>query len=109
MVSPVRTASSMCLPFSSCLPGPTEITFPLVGFSLAESGKTIPLAVLVSASDCFTITRSCRGRSFIINSSQSLFCLNIPSRQHRASSDQFLLLRIYPCVERLHSPGDKQQ
>src|SRR5690349_5874517 len=48
------------------LAGPTEMTLPLVGFSFAESGSTIPLLVFSSASDCFTITRSARGLSFIM-------------------------------------------
>src|SRR5688572_25977939 len=47
------------------------MTLPRVGFSLAVSGSTIPLFVLVSASDCFTITRSCRGRSFIVSFTSS--------------------------------------
>src|SRR6185437_3320149 len=64
-LSPALTLRAMYLPLSSVLPGPTETTLPLVGFSLAESGSTIPLAVLVSASDCLTITRSDRGFSFI--------------------------------------------
>src|ERR1043166_1543449 len=60
----------MGLPLSSSLPGPTEMTLPRVGFSLAESGTTMP--VFVSASDCLTITRSCRGRSFIAGSSKTV-------------------------------------
>ena len=38
------------------------LTF-IIGFG---SGSTIPLAVFSSASDCFTITRSARGLSFIV-------------------------------------------
>src|SRR3954463_5058539 len=57
--------SSIGLPLSSSLPGPTATTLPFVGFSLAVSGRRMPLLVFSSASDCFTITRSARGRSLV--------------------------------------------
>src|SRR4051812_15183596 len=56
----------MGFPLSSSFPGPTAMTFPFVGFSFAVSGRRIPLLVFSSASDCFTITRSCNGFSFIV-------------------------------------------
>ncbi len=51
------------LPLSSSLPGPTAMTVPRCGFSLAVSGSTMPPAVFSSASIGSTTTRSSRGRS----------------------------------------------
>src|SRR5690606_25888226 len=55
--SPVLTLSSMRLP-SSSLPGPTAMTSPSMGFSLAVSGMMIPPLVLSSSLTRLTITRS---------------------------------------------------
>src|SRR6478672_8604761 len=52
-------------PSSSHLPSPAAMTFPFCGFSLAVSGRTIPLAVVSSSSIGLTISRSPRGFSFI--------------------------------------------
>jgi hypothetical protein len=46
-------------------PGPTAITSPCWGFSLAVSGMMMPPAVFSSASTRRTTTRSCKGRNFI--------------------------------------------
>src|SRR3954465_9383683 len=56
--SPVLTSIGMSLPLSSRPPGPTSITSPSVGFSLAVSGMMIPPADLSSASMRVTTTRS---------------------------------------------------
>src|SRR3954470_284616 len=54
------------LPVSSLtFPSPTASTLPRCGFSLAVSGRTIPLAVVSSSSTALTISRSPRGLSFI--------------------------------------------
>src|SRR5258705_6070306 len=49
------------LPFSSKRPGPTAMTVPSCGFSLAVSGMTRPEAVVVSASFAWTRIRSSSG------------------------------------------------
>ena len=46
-------------------PSPTATTLPFWGFSLAVSGRTMPLAVVSSSSIAWTISRSPRGFSFI--------------------------------------------
>src|ERR1700710_1774703 len=46
-------------------PSPTATTLPFCGFSLAVSGRTMPLAVVSSSSTGFTISRSPRGFRFI--------------------------------------------
>src|SRR2546423_648042 len=53
-------------PSSSHLPSPTARTLPRCGFSLAVSGRTIPLAVVSSSSIGRTISRFPRGLSFIV-------------------------------------------
>src|SRR5439155_12076344 len=52
-------------PSSSHLPSPTAKTLPRCGFSLAVSGRTIPLAVVSSSSIGETISRFPRRLSFI--------------------------------------------
>src|SRR5437763_12091922 len=52
-------------PSSSHLPSPTARTLPRWGFSLAVSGRTMPLAVVSSSSTALTIRRSPRGFSFM--------------------------------------------
>src|ERR671933_147620 len=59
--SPTFTSSGTRLPLSSTRPGPTEMTVPSCGFSLAVSGMTRPEAVVVSASLAWTTTRSSSG------------------------------------------------
>src|SRR4051812_20540121 len=54
-------------PSSASLPSPTARTLPRWGFSLAVSGRTMPLAVVSSSSIALTISRSPRGLSFIYN------------------------------------------
>src|ERR1700682_6108074 len=56
----------MRLPSSSSFPSPTARTLPFSGFSLAVSGRTMPLAVFCSSSIARTIRRSPRGLSFIL-------------------------------------------
>src|SRR5688500_18443513 len=48
-------------PSSSHFPSPTARTLPRCGFSLAVSGRTMPLAVVSSSSIAFTMRRSPRG------------------------------------------------
>jgi len=48
--SPTATARGARSPDSSSRPGPTAVTLPRWGFSLAVSGRTMPPAVVVSAS-----------------------------------------------------------
>src|SRR5215212_5944743 len=69
MRSPAFTSSGRSSPLSFGVPGPTAITSPSCGFSLAVSGTMMPPAVLSSASTRRTRTRSCRGRSFMPRSS----------------------------------------
>src|SRR5688572_15489518 len=59
--SPTFTSSGTRLPLSSMRPGPTAMTVPSCGFSLAVSGMTRPEAVVVSASLAWTTTRSSSG------------------------------------------------
>src|SRR5690348_13677485 len=68
-LSPALTAIGRTLPSSWILPVPTATTSPLIGFSVAVSGMTMPPADLVSASRRLMMTRSCNGRSFMTNSS----------------------------------------
>src|SRR5262249_49799904 len=62
--SPSTTPIAARSPESSSLPGPTAITRPRWGFSLAVSGNTMPPAVFSSASICWITTRSSSGRIF---------------------------------------------
>src|SRR3954465_4444014 len=59
--SPTLTSSGTRLPLSSMRPGPTAMTVPSCGFSLAGSGGTTPEGVVVSASLAWTTTRSSSG------------------------------------------------
>src|ERR1700709_2482882 len=59
--SPTFTSGGTRLPLSSTRPGPTAMTVPSWGFSLAVSGMTRPEAVVVSASLAWTTTRSSSG------------------------------------------------
>src|SRR3954449_7008404 len=59
--SPTLTSSGTRWPLSSMRPGPTAMTVPSCGFSLAVSGMTRPEAVVVSASLAWTTTRSSSG------------------------------------------------
>src|SRR5256886_10665398 len=59
--SPSATSISMYFPSSSRPPGPTANTRPRCGFSLAVSGRTIPLTVNSSSSRTSTIKRSPSG------------------------------------------------
>src|SRR5205814_3127550 len=61
--SPFLTLKGARSPFSRRLPSPTLRTFPRLGFSLALSGRTIPLLVFDSASSRLTRILSPRGRS----------------------------------------------
>ena len=64
--SPTFRSSGKYLPAVSLQrPGPTASTVPCCGFSLAVSGMTRPDAVVCSASDGLTTTRSSRGLKFI--------------------------------------------
>src|SRR5581483_2147047 len=65
-VSPSFTDIFARLPSSRIRPGPTAITFPCCGFSLAVSGSTIPPAVRSSCVCAFTTTLSPSGRIFIV-------------------------------------------
>jgi hypothetical protein len=56
--SPTLTSMGMSLPVSSRPPGPTAMTSPWEGFSLAVSGMMMPPAVFSSASMRLTTTRS---------------------------------------------------
>src|SRR4029453_13074877 len=60
-VSPTLTSIGTRLPLSSTRPGPTAMTVPSCGFSLAVSGITSPDAVVVSASLAWTRIRSSSG------------------------------------------------
>src|SRR5439155_23360685 len=70
--SPSATSSSTRFPCSSRAPGPTARTRPRCGFSLAVSGRTIPLAVVSSSSRISTIKRSPCGFRFIAKALTSL-------------------------------------
>src|SRR3954462_8659010 len=59
--SPTLTSSGTRWPLSSMRPGPTAMTVPSCGFSLAVYGMTRPEAVVVSASLAWTTTRSSSG------------------------------------------------
>src|SRR3954469_6553079 len=62
--SPFLTVKEESSPLSRRLPLPTARTLPRLGFSLAVSGRTMPLLVLDSASTRLTRILSPRGRSF---------------------------------------------
>src|SRR4029434_7781802 len=63
---PGLTSSGISLPLSSRPPGPTAMTSPCCGFSLAVSGMIIPPLVFSSASMRRTTTRSCKGRNLVL-------------------------------------------
>src|SRR5690606_10634371 len=65
-VSPFFTERVERSPLSLSLPGPTAMTSPLSGFSLADSGRKMPEAVFVSAAAGLTRTRSSRGRTVVV-------------------------------------------
>src|SRR5690606_10047448 len=56
--SPTFTFGARTLPLSSTLPSPTATTWPLIGFSVAESGITMPPAETFSSSVRLMTTRS---------------------------------------------------
>src|SRR6185312_1758070 len=66
-LSPAFTPIGWSLPLSSVLPGPTATTSPIEGFSAAVSGMTMPPADLRSSSSRLTMTRSCKGFSFMVS------------------------------------------
>src|SRR6266446_9508366 len=53
------------LPSSRIRPGPADRIVPSWGFSLAVSGRTMPLLVISSRADGWITTRSPSGRSFV--------------------------------------------
>jgi hypothetical protein len=57
-LSPAFTFGVRTLPLSRTLPSPTATTSPLIGFSVAESGMTIPPADNFSSSMRLMTTRS---------------------------------------------------
>ena len=59
--SPTATPMGRRLPFLSREPGPTARTLASLSFSTDDSGRKMPLAVLVSALTRWTRTRSRRG------------------------------------------------
>lgn len=59
--SPTATPMAMRLPSRSRPPGPTARTLASLSFSTLDSGRKMPLAVLVSALTRWTSTRSRRG------------------------------------------------
>src|SRR5699024_6496961 len=61
ILSPTATSSGTRLPLSSTRPGPTAMTSPSCGFSLAVSGITSPDAVVCSASTVLMTIRSSSG------------------------------------------------
>ena len=63
--SPALTSSGISLPLSSRAPGPTAMTSPSCGFSLAVSGMMMPPLDLFSPSTRRMTTRSCSGRNFM--------------------------------------------
>src|SRR6188474_1934695 len=64
--SPFLTLTGDRSPLSRRLPSPTLRTLPRRGFSLAVSGRTMPLLVLLSASTCLTRILSPSGRNLAI-------------------------------------------
>src|SRR3954453_17741759 len=65
--SPFLTVNGAFSPLWRRLASPTDRTLPRLGFSLAESGRTMPLLVLLSASTRLTRILSPRGRSFAMS------------------------------------------
>src|SRR6516162_4854968 len=65
--SPALRSIAISLPLSSRPPGPTAMTSPREGFSLAVSGMMMPPADLSSASMRLTTTRSWSGRNFMVS------------------------------------------
>jgi len=65
VASPALTSSGTSLPLSSRAPGPTAMTSPSCGFSLAVSGMMMPPFVFSSPSMRRMTTRSCNGRNFM--------------------------------------------
>src|SRR4029453_15040729 len=66
MVSPALTSSGVTLPSFSILPFPAAMILPCCGFSLAVSGMMMPPTFCSPSSMRSTMTRSCRGLTFII-------------------------------------------
>jgi pimeloyl-ACP methyl ester carboxylesterase len=66
ILSPTFTFIGWSLPSSVTLPGPTAITSPSWGFSLAVSGMMMPPFFTSFSSRRFTRIRSCRGLNFFI-------------------------------------------
>src|SRR5438477_3832661 len=79
--SPLRTLTGARSPLSSRLPSPTLRTLPRFGFSLAVSGRTMPLLVLLSASTRLTRILSPSGRNLAIVYAPSMEVLKIAVSQ----------------------------
>src|SRR5262249_6867021 len=63
--SPTLTSIGSSLPVSSRPPGPTAMTSPSIGFSLAVSGMMMPPVVFSSCSTRRITTLSCSGLNFM--------------------------------------------
>src|SRR5207244_4378605 len=64
--SPGLMSRARTFPSSRIFPFPTAMTSPSMGFSLAVSGMMIPPFVFSSSCTRLTITRSCKGRIFMM-------------------------------------------
>src|SRR5690349_12845255 len=89
-------------------PSPTATTLPFCGFSLAVSGRTMPLAVVSSSSIGLTISRSPRGFSFIREPPLSVWVVIGKSRivapePNRGSCDVW-----HSLVESANTPKDSE-
>ena len=60
-----KSFGARTLPLSRALPSPTAMTSPLIGFSVAESGMTMPPADIFSSSMRLMTTRSNNGLMFM--------------------------------------------
>ena len=109
MRSPAFTSSARSSPLSFSVPGPTEITSPSCGFSLAVSGMMMPPAVFSSAVTRRTRTRSCRGRKFMRSSPGTSFCDGLaPGAPRNRRSSGPLALPLEECQRSKASPRTRQ-
>src|SRR5437870_7064713 len=102
-LSPTLSSIGTLVPLSRILPVPTASTMPSWGFSLAVSGRTIPLLVFSSFSTGLTTTRSPNGLRFMCSPPQ-LIVFSSPSPRALSTRRGRLLILVPTGFELLNVP-----
>src|SRR6185312_9614737 len=101
--SPTLKSQGRTCPFSRILPLPTATILPCTGFSAAVSGITMPPGEVRSSSRRFTITRSWRGRIFIVGCSLKVACVLLKQLLHEDVRSQLQGAKATPNSGKTHT------